>query len=71
MAVDDAFGVKFWHAGDGFGARAGVEIYYFGVGVFEGEDDGVGWEDREGGMEFLEEGLVVSYDSGEHLVMER
>jgi hypothetical protein len=32
----------------------GVEVDYFLGGFLEGEDDGVGWEGGEVGVEFLE-----------------
>jgi hypothetical protein len=53
LAVDDAGRVEFGDAGDGRGALALVEGGYFLVGELEGEDDGVGGEDGEGGVEFL------------------
>ena len=36
------------------GVLGGVEVDDFLLGVFEGEDDGVGWEDGEVGVEFLD-----------------
>jgi len=46
-------GVEIGDAGDGGRVGAGVEVDDFGVGVFEGEDDGIGGEGGEGGVEFL------------------
>lgn len=55
LAVDDAFGVQRGDAGDaGVGGRLrGVEVDYFLGGLFEGQDDGVGGEGGEVGVEFL------------------
>lgn len=69
MAVDDAFGVEFGDVGDWGGAVSGEEVDYFLVGAFEcyggvstwlwvlrgvrTEDDWVGGEDLEVGVEFL------------------
>jgi hypothetical protein len=53
LAVDDAFGVEFGDAGDGGCGLGGVEVDYFLAGAFEGEDDWVGGEDGELGVEFL------------------
>lgn len=53
LAVDDAGGVEFGDAGDGNGGGAGVKVDYVEVGVLEGEDDAVGGEDLEVGVEFL------------------
>lgn len=55
FAVEDACAVELGHVGDG-GARVmlcGVEVDDFLRGMLEGEDDGVGWEDGEVGVEFL------------------
>lgn len=55
LAVDDALGVEFGHAWDtsiASGLRC-VEVDYFLGGFLEGKDDGVGWEGREVGVEFL------------------
>jgi hypothetical protein len=38
---------------DGFRVAARVEVDYLVVGVLEREDDGVGREGGEGGVEFL------------------
>lgn len=43
-------GVEFGDARDGRAVGAGVEVDDFGVGVFEGEDDGVGGEGGEVGV---------------------
>jgi hypothetical protein len=53
LAVDDTFGVEFGDTGDGFAARAGVEVDYFAVGVFKREDDRIRWKDGKVGVEFL------------------
>ena len=55
LAVDDPSGVEFGDAGDGSRGLGGVEVDDFLGGLFEGEDDWVGWEDSEVGMEFLVE----------------
>lgn len=59
FAVDYAFGVEFGHAGDACiaGGLGGVEVDYFLGGFLEGEDDGVGWEGGEVGVEFLIVGI--------------
>lgn len=53
LAVDDAAGVELGDAGDGDGVGAGVEVDDVEVGFLEGEDDAVGGEDLEVGVEFL------------------
>jgi len=53
LAVEHMLGVEIGDAGDGGRVGAGVEVDDFGVGVFEGEDDGIGGEGGEGGVEFL------------------
>jgi len=55
LAVDDALGVELGYAGDAgiAGGLRGVEVDYFLGGFLEGEDDGVGWEGGEVGVQFL------------------
>jgi hypothetical protein len=55
LAVDDALGVELGHAGDAgiAGGLRGVEVDYFLRGFLEGEDDRVGWEGGEVGVQFL------------------
>ena len=55
FAVDDARAVEVRDARDGGagGGLRGVEVDDGGGGAFEGEDDGVGREDGERGVEFL------------------
>jgi hypothetical protein len=65
LAVDDAFGVEFGDARDGGCGLRGVEVDYFLAGAFEGEDDGVGGEDGEFGMEFLGRVSMLCYWGGE------
>ena len=50
LAVEDVLGVEFGDARDGRAVGAGVEVDDFRVGVFEGEDDGVGGEGGEVGV---------------------
>ena len=64
LTVDDALGVEFGDAGDGDGGLGRVEVDYFLRGVFEGEDDGVSWEDGEFGVEFLVEVVSKVCESG-------
>lgn len=55
LAVHDSPAVQLRHAGDAgplCGLR-GVEVYDLWRCGFEGQDDGVGWEDGEVGVEFL------------------
>ena len=64
LAVDDAAGVELGDAGDGgAGEGARVEVDDFLVGVFEGEDYGVGGEGLEGGVELVEELELVVFDA--------
>lgn len=56
LAIDNALAVELRNARDGRGRRARVEIDDLLVRVLEGEDDGVGREDGEGGVEFLGRG---------------
>jgi hypothetical protein len=53
LAVDDAAGVKCGDARDRVRGLRGVEVDYFLRGLFEGENDGIGREDGEVGVEFL------------------
>jgi hypothetical protein len=46
-------GIEVWYTFNGCRIAARVEVDDFLVGVLEGENDGVGWECCEGGMEFL------------------
>lgn len=43
------------------GALDRVEVDNVCRGAFEGEDDWVGWEDGEGGVEFLRRGLAFFF----------
>ena len=56
--------VEFGDAGDGLGVAARVEVDDVFVGVLEGEDDGVGWEGGEFGVEFLGEGQALEKEMG-------
>lgn len=53
LAVYDAAGVEFGDVGDGGVGEAGVEVCHFGVGELLAEEDGVGWEDAEVGVQLL------------------
>lgn len=56
LAVNYTLGVELGHTGDAgiAGRLCGVEVDYFLGGFLEGEDDGVGWEGGEVGVEFLD-----------------
>lgn len=53
LSIKDVLGVKLGHAFDWCRVAARVEINDFLIGMLEREDDGVGWEGREGRMELL------------------
>jgi hypothetical protein len=59
FAVQDVLGVKLGDAFDGLSIAPRIEIDDFLVCVLEWENDGVGWEGREGWVEFLEDVLEV------------
>lgn len=55
--------VELGNAGDGDGLLGGVEVDYLLRVLLEGEDDGVGGEDGEVGVQFLCESIGDSRDA--------
>lgn len=55
LAIYDALAVELRNTRDSLagGILGGIKVYYFEGGALEGEDDGVGGENGEVGMEFL------------------